>query len=213
MSVHRENLELLDGKIAGPASVPAVTEVTQLILRERQGRDRGWWEAMRECFAADSTVRVSWFNGSGPDFVSASETMSGRGDTATHRLSPPVVTVAGDRAIAEVPAVIEVRTLLGEVEADVCSYARLLYRAERREGRWLIVSIDPVYERDVVAPTVPGVELRVDSVSLADFRPSYRMIAYVLSARGYSIAADLYGDDQPEPVAGLYESAVAWLHG
>jgi hypothetical protein len=44
-------------------------DVTQLILRERQCRDRGWWNQMAGCFAADSRVELSWFNGRGVDFV------------------------------------------------------------------------------------------------------------------------------------------------
>jgi hypothetical protein len=28
-----------------------VTEITQLVLRERQDRDRGWRDQMRSCFA------------------------------------------------------------------------------------------------------------------------------------------------------------------
>lgn len=31
-------------------------EVVQLILRERQGRDRGWWDQMRDTYAEDSVV-------------------------------------------------------------------------------------------------------------------------------------------------------------
>lgn len=38
-----------------------IAEVTQLVLHERQARDRGWWEPMRACFAPAATVRLSWF--------------------------------------------------------------------------------------------------------------------------------------------------------
>ncbi|GJF30572.1 hypothetical protein KNE206_32720 [Kitasatospora sp. NE20-6] len=184
--------------------------VTQLVLHERQSRDRGRWDVMRACFAPDSTVRVSWFRGTGADFVTESQKMAERGDTATHRLSPPVVDVHGDRALAEVPAAIEVRTLLDGVEVDVTSRTRILYRAERREGRWLIVSVDPVYESDTLATSLPGTRLTVDAEELAAFRPPYRMLAHVLSRRGYRIGDDLYGDDRPQDSAALYASAVAW---
>ncbi len=46
-----------------------ITAITQLILRERESRDLARWETMRECFWPDSLIRVSWFRGSGPDFV------------------------------------------------------------------------------------------------------------------------------------------------
>jgi hypothetical protein len=71
------------------------SEVTQLILRERQSRDRGWYDRMLECYAADSIVDMSWFNGPGPEFVRRSQYMSesrhGWGGHSGHRLSPPAI--------------------------------------------------------------------------------------------------------------------------
>ena len=46
-----------------------IVAVGQLVLRERQCRDRGRWAEMRACFAEDSAVRLSWFRCSGADFV------------------------------------------------------------------------------------------------------------------------------------------------
>jgi hypothetical protein len=128
----------------------AVTEISQLVLGERQARDRGWWDRMRAAYAPDSAVRLSWFQGSGPDFLAASEEMAARGDTAVHRLSPPVVRQRGDRALVEMPGVIEVRTTVDGVDVDVESRARLGYRAERHEDRWVIAALDPLYERDTL---------------------------------------------------------------
>ena len=93
-------------------------EVTQLLLRERQSRDRGWWEQMADCFAPDSTVNMSWFNGTGAEFVKESRRMSsgGWGGQSVHRLSPPAVRAAGDRALAELPLVIEFRITIDGVE-------------------------------------------------------------------------------------------------
>src|ERR1700753_3238229 len=49
----------------------AVTEISQLLLGERQARDRGWWDRMRAAYAPDSAVRLSWFPGTGPELVRA----------------------------------------------------------------------------------------------------------------------------------------------
>ena len=46
--------------------------ITQCVLTERESRDLGRWARMRECFHPDSIVRISWFQGSGPDFVERS---------------------------------------------------------------------------------------------------------------------------------------------
>ncbi|AEW98254.1 nuclear transport factor 2 family protein [Streptantibioticus cattleyicolor] len=187
-----------------------VTEVTQLILHERQARDRGWWQAMRERLAPDAAVRLSWFRGTGAEFVTESEEMAARGDNATHHLCPPVVDVHGTRALAEAPATIHIRSELGGVPVDLTSHARLLYRAERRSGRWVITSLDAVYEHDTLLPAVPGTTIDIDPDALRQARPSYRMLARLLNARGYRVD-DLYGDDRPEPVQRLYRSLSAWL--
>ncbi|MFD7981962.1 nuclear transport factor 2 family protein [Kitasatospora indigofera] len=190
-----------------------VTEITQLVLHERQARDRGWWESMDDCFSPGSTVRLSWFRGSGAEFTAGSRRMTGRGHAAVHRLCPPVVDVRGDRALVELPAAVELRTLLDGVQVDLTSYARLVYRVERRLGRWSIRSLDAVYERDVLVPSVPGTGLRVDPADLEGLRPPYRMLAHVFGRLGYQVDDDLYGEDRPEEVAGLHRQVFAWLRG
>ncbi|MFL4497294.1 nuclear transport factor 2 family protein [Streptomyces sp. VTCC 41912] len=188
-----------------------VTAVAQLILHERRARDRGWWDLMRECLAPDAAIRLSWFRGRGAAFIAASQEMAARGDAATHVLSPPIVDVAGDRAAVEIGAAIHLRSELHGVEVDLTSHARLLYRAERRAGRWLTTSLDPVYEYDSLAPSIPGTPVRLEADVLARARPSYRMLTCLLGAKDYTIADDLYGDDRPEPVRQLYRRLFDWL--
>jgi hypothetical protein len=188
-----------------------ITRISQTILKERQGRDRGWWDQMRACFADDATVRLSWFRGSGADFVAASEKMVARGETSLHRLSPPVVDHHGDRAFVEVPAVIEVRGEVDGVEVDLASATRLCYRVRRHENGWLIHSLDPVYERDTLTPSHPGETLPIGPGDVARFRSAYRFLSYVLSRRGYQVGDDLYGDDRPDEATRLYRAAHEWL--
>ena len=85
-----------------------VSAVTQLILRERFSRDLGLWEQMRDCFHDDSVVRISWINASGPEFVRRSKEMAERNVNASHRLGPIYVTLAGDRAIAQLVVIIDI---------------------------------------------------------------------------------------------------------
>ena len=129
-----------------------IAEVTQVVLRERRARDRGWWDQMRECIAPDAQIRLSWFRGSGGDFVAESQQMKKRGHQATHRLSPPVISIHGHRAVVELPAAIEFRDTIGGVAADLTSYTRLLYRLEKHSNTWRITSLDPIYERDNAFP-------------------------------------------------------------
>lgn len=183
--------------------------ITQLVLHERQGRDRGWWKQMMACFWPDSSVTLSWIDSSGPDFVWRSEEMSGRGDRSVHRLGPPTVHQAGNRALVEVPAGVEFRVDWDGVSADLISYTRLNYRVERREGQWKIKSLQAIYERDTLIPRLPGQLIRVEAMS--GKRDPYALIELYLTRRGYSVG-DLLGDDQPERVAAFYADAFRWLH-
>ena len=85
-----------------------IVAVQQLILRERSSRDLGLWEQMRDCFHEDSIVRLSWIDASGPEFVRRSQEMVERNVKATHRLGPILVTLASNRAIAQLGAIIEI---------------------------------------------------------------------------------------------------------
>ena len=118
-------------------STNADTEVvTQLVLCERRSRDGGCWDDMADCFTADSVVGISWFTSPGAEFVARSREMarSGWGGLSVHRLSPPAVRVRGDRALAELPIVIEFRVWADGIEADLLSSARSQYRAQRADG-------------------------------------------------------------------------------
>jgi SnoaL-like domain len=192
-------------------STADVTDIVQLVLHERQSRDRGWWVQMADCFHPESSVYLSWFSGTGPDFVAASRDRVTGGIRPAHRMSPPVVHVSQDRAVAEVPAAIEVRSVIDETEIDLVSYTRLLYQVERNEATWLIRSLTCIYERDTLNPVVPGSPLALEPNRLAEVRPSYRYLGYFFGLRGGTVSADLYGDDQPERVAELYHAAFAWM--
>lgn len=188
-------------------------EITQLLLHERQGRDRGWWQQMREAFAPDSTVRLSWYRGDGHGFVEGSERMSGSGDKAVHRLSPPVIHVEGDRAIAEMSCGVEFQVRIHDVRAVLISYTRLNYRLRRQSGGgWAVVQMDAIYERDSLTPAIPGDTIEVNNAVVDGYRPSYALLAYYLSSQDYDIAGDLLGDDRPESIVEFYTELTDWLH-
>ena len=191
----------------------SVEEVTQLVLRERQSRDRSWYDRMADCFADDSVVDMSWFTGSGAEFVRQSRRMAegGWGGQSMHRLSPPAIRVRGDRALAELPLAIEFRICVDGVEADLTSYCRSQYRARWIYEAWRIARITSVYERDTLTPSVPGTRLGVDPQELAGYRPSYRCLAWYQARLGIDLRSDLLGDDRPEDVARQYEAETAWL--
>jgi hypothetical protein len=187
-----------------------VSAITQLILRERESRDAGRWGPMRECFHDDALIRISWITGNADEFVNGSRDMAKRGVLAKHRLGPVLVRHRGDRAVATLGGVIDIPVKLDQSDAHLSSHARFYYRAERREQRWRLSSFEAVYLRDELLPSVPGQKLVVLPSELTKYRPSYRLLSYVLSRNNYEVNPDLPGDDRPESVQKLENEVFGW---
>ena len=60
----------------------AKADILELINFERFCRDNAQWDEMRKCFAKDSFVNISWYQGDGDGFVTASS----KSPTYTHRI-------------------------------------------------------------------------------------------------------------------------------
>ena len=187
-----------------------ITMITQLILRERESRDLGNWDQMRDCFHPDSIVRISWFNGNGPDFVDGSIDMAKRGMLAKHRLAPILVNLAGDRAVASLSGIIDIPTVIDGVDLTLSAYGLFIYRAERRDNVWRIYGFDCIYRRDEMTPAILGQTVPIDLGEMKNFRPSYRNLAYCLHLTGYTVNPDLPGEDRPETVARLMQEVNDW---
>lgn len=195
-----------------PAAQDPTVAVTALVLRERQTRDRQWWDEMAQCYTPDATIAMSWFDGPAAEFIQSSRSMNVGGSRGLHRLSPPAVRVHENRALAELPLVIEFRTNVDGVEADLCSFARSQYRAARTRGVWRISAITTIYERDTLTPSIPGTVLPLSENDFTGLRPPYRCLAWHLRRSGYDVPDDLPGDDRPTAVAVVHDADVAWLH-
>lgn len=200
-------------KMTGSFDAAAVAEITQVILKERQGRDRGWFEQELACFHSDGRVRISWHDGPASEFVAASRAVFAAGIRPTHRMGSPVVHLHRDRAVAEIGAEISILQNFDGVEAYVVSQARLLYRLTRADGRWGIALMDCIYERDELIPVVFGQQPELDPEILAGFRRPYMYLAYHLHLTGKTFNNGVYGDDRPAEVDLLYAEAFTWMEG
>jgi hypothetical protein len=187
-----------------------VSAVSQLVLRERLGRDLGLWKQMRDCFHDDSVVRLSWINASGPEFVRRSKEMAERNVKASHRLGPILVTLAGDRAIAQLAGIIDIPFTLKGIEVMMSNYARFVFRAERRERVWRLSGFDSIHQRDEITPLIPGQSVAVDPEAVKSFRPCCRLLSYCLASGGFPVRNDLAGVDRPDLVDALTSEIYSW---
>jgi hypothetical protein len=186
------------------------TAITQLVVRERESRDLGFWNRMRDCFHPDSRVNISWFQGNGHEFVVASKGMAERGMYAKHRLGPVLVTLNGSRAIASVSGTIDIPTLIEGKEFSLSSHTLFLYRVEKRQDEWRLCSFECIYRRDELVPVIIGQTVELPVAVLAQFRPTYRYLSYSLYLKGYAVNSDLPGEDRPETVRTILQEHFSW---
>ena len=99
---------------------------------------------------------MSWFSGPFREFVDRCTQSFNAGQRSKHHILPSLVRVTGERALAETNVVILVRQKIGDVLADMTSYARFLDRLEKTSGRWAIVERAAIYERDRLDAVEPS---------------------------------------------------------
>lgn len=183
--------------------------VRELAEFERFCRDNELWEEMKKCFLEESTVAISWYQGSGWGFVDASEKMVSK---APHKLYNIGVWLneAGDKAVAVMQMTIEIKKIIEGFPAENRSDSKMVYRMVKREGMWYILSMEAIYEKDSLIPVYPCA-LSLPKDALKGFRPSYACLSYILRSEGYDINTELPGVDRPETVKAVYQRVNQWL--
>ena len=198
-------------------AVPDVTsvleeaEIAALIQRERAARDGARWEEMATFYHPESSIDVAWFQGSGQQFVRATK-KNWRTDAINfHELGVAVVDICKDRALADTACTLRGFFTLQDVPVTLSGYVRLLWRARRFEGTWLIAGLRSVYIRDLLQPCNGSDRLGLDEDELSRYRSSYRYLTHTLKVLGRNPRQDLPGMDRPEAVAALREAEEVWL--
>ncbi|WP_139792239.1 nuclear transport factor 2 family protein [Henriciella litoralis] len=186
--------------------------IAHLILQERVARDTGRWDQMRACYSGDARVDISWFRGSGFDFVDASREAADSGSGSFHKMEPCLVDVRDDRAIVDVGVAIHLRTLMDKVEVLLIGHGRMLFRVERTGSNWLINHLTGIYVMDTLQPAVPGEAVSFDRERLAAYRSSYRYLSYLLEMSGRPVSQDLPGVDRPDSVDAILTANTEWLN-
>lgn len=192
-------------------SAEDIVAVSQLVVRERESRDMGFWSRMRDCFHQDAEVNISWFQGSGHEFVEASRDMAARGMLAKHRLGPVLVTLNGGRALATLSAIIDIPTEIQGKSFTLSAHCLLIYRVSKREGVWRLSSFEVIYRRDEFTSAILGQTVQLRPEELAGYRDSYRNMCYSLQLKGYQPSDDLAGEDKPDSVRAILEKVYGWL--
>ena len=187
--------------------------VQNLIVGERMYRVSGRNPEHSACFWDDATIQTSWQKGGVGSFVGQAPVEMRHDLMSVNRSPSPLIHLNGDRAFVEYPSTTIRSVMLGDNEAILTSYMRLLYKVEKRSGEWRILELATLNEGDQLAPAVPGTDLHIDPELAGSLRPSYRWLAYSRIAAGGSESDDLPGTDRPEDVQRLYADFNNWLAG
>jgi len=183
--------------------------IIELIEFERFCRDNAQWEEMKKCFAEDSKVTISWFQGTGWEFVDASSKMK---SYAPHKLNNTLVWINKNKAVAITLATIQCRVDISGHPVELQSDVKLIYRTKKIDGIWYVVSFSSIYEKDSLVPVYPTNDIVVPIEEIAKFRTSYANLSYSFSTQGYKIDQSLAGIDAPKTVNKLYSEAEDWLN-
>lgn len=186
-------------------------EIVEVVQTERAARDSASWTTMLNTFHDDSIVDISWFLGSGAEFVAASRRLYESGRHSAHQMGPTLVSLNGRRALAQTSCAVCVRMRLDGVEVEVTAHSRLHERLEQRDGAWRLSRMGIVYVRDQLSLVNPAERVEIDAARLAAYRPSYKFLSYFLALTGETPRADLPGIDRPETVQPLIERDGTWL--
>ncbi|MFW3612394.1 bile acid 7-alpha dehydratase [Staphylococcus caprae] len=182
--------------------------ILELIQFERFCRDNALWDSMRSCFAEDSRVNISWFDGTGEEFVTSSEEMN---RYAPHQIYNTQMWINDNRAIAMMQATIQFRVDIKNVEMQLDSDAKIIYSLEKNEeGIWLIKGLGSIYEKDKLTPVIPTT-INLPNSDFEGYRKSYACLSYALNELGYDVNHDLPGINRPEDVNKYYEQLDHWL--
>ena len=186
--------------------------IADLIQRERAARDSASWDEMATYYHPDATIEVAWVKGSGEEFVNLTrKNWRSSGNINFHDLGAAIVTLHQNRALAEMACTLHGFYTRDGVDVTGTGYIRLLWRAQRLEGRWLIAGLRGLYIRDFLQPCNPNQHVPLDEAELATYRPSYKFLTATLKYLGRQPTDDLPGVDRPETVEALRAGERAWL--
>ena len=187
-------------------------EIRALVENWVVWRDAGDWERFRTVWHDDGLMMATWFQGSADEFIAVSRAGFDKGVSILHFLGGHSADIAGTRGIAQTKMTISQRAVVHNVMADVVCTGRFYDFLEKRDGRWVVVLRQPIYEKDRMDPVDPAAKLNLDIALLERFPEGYRHLAYLQTQIGYNVKPDMPGLKGPE-VEALYARGNGWLNG
>jgi hypothetical protein len=175
-------------------------------------RDARDWPRFRALWHPDGMMMATWFQGNAEQFIKVSQQGYDNGARIWHAFAGHSIDVNGKRAIGQSKMTITQRGMVENVLCDVVCTGRFYTFLEKRKGKWGLVLLQPIYERDRIDPVDPSAKLKLAPKLLASFPVGYRHLAYLQTRAGFTVKKDMPGLDGPE-LSALYRKGERWLAG
>lgn len=186
--------------------------VSNLVVAERIYRTSHRYDELKQLYFPDAQTHTSWQSGSTSGFVGNKPVETDYSLPLVNRTGAPLIKLHGDRAFVEYPMTTSRGVWIHGKEATLTSYMTLLYRCEKRDGKWGVADMTSINEADELQPSIPGEDLGIDPNEVKGLRKSYRWLAYARTQAGGTISPDLLGTDRPEDIKKVYDAANEWLN-
>ncbi|ORY16144.1 hypothetical protein BCR34DRAFT_557793 [Clohesyomyces aquaticus] len=197
-----------------------ISEIADLLKRERYYRDTAQWDLCRGTFHPDESktyINVAWYEGDVEEFLRKSSMMhKGKVNIIHSSFDPVDIRVSGDRAISEAFCLVTSSVTIGGVDYELASHMRLASRLEKiaDDGPWRILSIESTYVRDRIVSVFPrstSTSPLVMSSEMLEYPKAYRHLALVMLSRGLRPRTDLPHEDDQEGIRRIFDSNRAFL--
>lgn len=190
--------------------------IRELVEYDRYCCDYGHKDEQRKLWFSDATLFTTWFKGSIDEYLNSSPTTKEKDDimsSHSHRINNTVVWLNGSRAVAELLCSLNFRNQLQGEWVDVQCLCRMHYRVEKREGRWGIVYMEGIYEKDRMDPVFGDSDFFVPEAELRKHRPiNWNMAVRRGKYLGHETDEGKWaGSDIPETLGRVYEESSRWL--
>lgn len=182
--------------------------IRELVEYERYCMDCGLWDAFRSCYFDDGYVTDCWTKG---DINSYTATVSASVIPVKHKVFNTLVWKNGSKAVAECLAMYECRYAYDSDIIDLSAHIRFHYRLEKRAGRWKILSLIPIYEKDTMGSMYADGTFSPNRAELAAQRSAYANVMLLQKKYGRIPDDSLPGEDKPEIVDALYSKTSQWF--
>lgn len=192
-------------------------EIIEVSMTSLHCRDAGDWPGLARCFLPEARVTTSWFDGTAAEFTrQSSAMMAGHhpNDTQRHMMSNPLVRLSGERAVCEFYVILHQGRTMDGYQLDLQTFSVDLDLFAKRDGEWRIAKRVIIYEKDHIAPHVPGAvpQSYFDQLDLSPYPAAIRYHCYRNHHSSGQLPKNLILKGSPEERVAR-QAARDWLAG